>query len=150
MKKMTLLTVAILSMACDNPVQDRNLDQLHENSALWRNKSSDTYRFKFTNTNWQISDWVGPYHVFVKNGIVDSIYNTFENPEVPDWGAEFAGKTIDQHLLWIENQLKKSYDDFVVIYDSLLGYPKYVYFDYAEIIADEGRCFEIDSVVFME
>ncbi len=58
--------VLLLPVACVDTVCETDPDVSQRNPALWRMKSSASYRFEFTNRCTQIRGCDGPYDVFVK------------------------------------------------------------------------------------
>lgn len=154
-KVMVILGFLAVFVSCNNNVAPTSGNPHQTNLEKWQSNSTGNYSFYFTNICFCFGSYRGPYHIFVKNNSIDSIFNTYNNPTFPNSNpvipdSQFSHfKTIDQEFAWVESGLASVHFWDTTYFDPVLGYPRYVYFDYEQMVADEEYGFRIDSVVIV-
>lgn len=149
MKKALFILFSIcLIFSCDNST---NPTPPKTNIEIWQSHSTGNYNYYFRNSCFCFGAFIGPFHIFIKNNAIDSVFNFYDSSVVVDSLYDnMKIKTIEQYFTWIDSQLASQPFRDTIFYNPILGYPQYAYFDYNQMLADEEYGFIIDSLIIIK
>lgn len=140
---LAFLVVALASCG-DGPTSPERRS-LEDNRELFQSRVGRSYSYTYSNVCFCPVDVVAPVRISVRNGTIESIVVAADGTPVPRGRWELY-ETIDAVFAVIEDALDQDAARVDVTYDPALGYPRDVFIDYDERIADEERGFVISDV----
>jgi len=136
MKKLILLTLIVLLTACSAGAPTN----LERNRQTWQDSSITHYRFSLNIGCFCAFRSQMPITVEVQNNeIVSMTYpdGTLVAATDPNYETFSSHATIERIFSELEAGLAGDADDVTVTYDSTLGFPSEIYFDYIKEAADD-------------
>ncbi|MRX27185.1 DUF6174 domain-containing protein [Kangiella sp. HZ709] len=107
---------------------------LQEHKALWEAKTSGNYQITFQQSCFCPQEFTQPFQLTVANGKIVKAIDKDNKPAQKQ--TMEAIKTVEQVFAML-NKATKSAELIEVQYDSEFGYPKLVFIDHEQMMADE-------------
>ena len=106
--------------------------------ALWKKKGISNYEMTMKISCYCIQGRVGPHHIVVENDKIKTVNNL-------PYDSTKTGPilTINELFDFIIISLAKNPYQHFLDYNAIFHYPKYIYFDFSQQIADEEVGYEI-------
>ena len=106
--------------------------------ALWKKKGISNYEMTMKISCYCIQGRVGPHHIVVENDKIKTVNNL-------PYDSTKTGPilTINELFDFIIISLAKNPYQHSLDYNAIFHYPKYIYFDFSQQIADEEVGYEI-------
>lgn len=113
--------------------------------ALWKMKSISNYEMTMKISCYCIQGRVGPHHIVVENDKIKTVNNL-------PYDSTKTGPilTINELFDFIIISLAKNPYQHSLDYNAIFHYPKYIYFDFSQQIADEEVGYEITDFKAMK
>jgi hypothetical protein len=127
--KYLLFVFTILLFSCTKSAEDK---ELSSNQSKWNRKNIVSYEFSLTINCFCPEERVGPHLIKVVDGQIVSVNNLPYDPS-----SAGALLTIDDLFIFIATSIERHPYKQTIEYNSTLGYPQTVWFDYNSDIADE-------------
>ena len=113
--------------------------------ALWKKKGISNYEMTMKISCYCIQGRVGPHHIVVENDKIKTVNNL-------PYDSTKTGPilTINELFDFIIISLAKNPYQHSLDYNAIFHYPKYIYFDFSQQIADEEVGYEITDFKAMK
>ena len=113
--------------------------------ALWKKKGVSNYEMTMKISCYCIQGRVGPHHIVVENDKIKTVNNL-------PYDSTKTGPilTINELFDFIIISLAKNPYQHFLDYNAIFHYPKYIYFDFSQQIADEEVGYEITDFKAMK
>ena len=113
--------------------------------ALWKKKGISNYEMTMKISCYCIQGRVGPHHIVVENDKIKTVNNLA-------YDSTKTGPilTINELFDFIIISLAKNTYQHSLDYNAIFHYPKYIYFDFSQQIADEEVGYEITDFKAMK
>jgi hypothetical protein len=144
MKRILLVVVALLAAsACSNPAGPGTDGTLEANRKKFESAVGSNYTVEYGLTCFCTTDATAPVRLTVRNGAIVSVVRLSDGASVPPATWPITYRTVAQIFDELEDALekkrKKEFATVNVTYDASLGYPRDVWLDQSEGLADEER-----------
>ena len=141
------VVLALAAASCgDNPTNvTPESRELEDNRELFRRSVRTSYRYEFRIDCFCGPDDRAPVRIEVRDGQIQSVV-VLEDGTTVERDRWDRYLTVEQVFTTIEEALDENAAIVRVGYDDSLGYPRDVFIDYSEMIADEERGFTIDNL----
>ena len=135
-----------LSAACGGPADPSDEQQLlNENRGRFSSMVGASYAYDYSNVCFCLVDTTRPVRVVVRDRQVVSVTSIDDGAPVPRerWGDYL---TVEQIFDAIQEAFDQNAASVRAVYDERLGYPRDVFIDLDERLADEERGFIVDNL----
>ena len=133
--KYLMFFATILLVSC---TKSEDNDELSSNLAKWDKENIVNYEFTLTISCFCPQERVGPHLIKVVNDEIVSVNNL---PYDPDIAGELM--TIDQLFSYLRTVIDENPYKKTVEYNSVYGYPQFIYFDFNKNMVDEEIGFQV-------
>lgn len=145
MKKLILLTLIVILTACSFSAPT----ELEKNRQTWQNSGITHYRFSLHIGCFCPFRSQMPITVEAQNGeIISMTYpdGTLVAETDPNYETFSRHATIERIFSELEAGLAGDADEITVTYDSALGFPNEIYFDYIQAAADDELSLTVSNL----
>ena len=107
---------------------------------LWKQKGKNTYNITQRISCFCMDDYTRPINYKVTNWVIEKQSLTYADNNTPlakDFTMDFY--TVEKAFELIDSAIEEHVANLTVSYDEVTGYPKTIYIDYNEMIADEEK-----------
>ena len=134
-------------LGCDGPSEPSSEQQvLAENRERFRTSVGGSYSYDYRNVCFCVLEATRPVRIRVHDQVRVSVATLAEGSPIPrERWSEFL--TVEEIFDTIRQALDQGAASVRVTYDASLGYPRDVFIDFDERIADEERAFTLDNLV---
>jgi hypothetical protein len=134
------------SAACSNPTApEEGLERLEASRRRFEAAVGADYRVTYRNVCFCVDTFREPVVLTVRQGTLVSVQRRSDGTPVP--AARWDDyRTVERVFDAIEEALEDDADAVRVDYDAELGYPRDVWIDYDERLADEERGFQLEAL----
>jgi hypothetical protein len=133
--KYLMFFATILLVSC---TKSEDNDELSSNLAKWDKENIVNYEFTLTISCFCPQERVGPHLIKVVNDEIVSVNNL---PYDPDIAGELM--TIDQLFSYLRTVIDENPYKKTVEYNSVYGYPQFIYFDFNKNMVDEEIGYQV-------
>ena len=133
--KYLMFFATILLVSC---TKSEDNDELSSNLAKWDKENIVNYEFTLTISCFCPQERVGPHLIKVVNDEIVSVNNL---PYDPDITGELM--TIDQLFSYLRTVIDENPYKKTVEYNSVYGYPQFIYFDFNKNMVDEEIGYQV-------
>jgi len=140
------MAIALGLAACSNPAgPDEDTGRLEANRRRFRSAVGAGYRVTYRNVCFCVDSFLEPVVLTVREGRVVAVQSRSDGTPIPParWDDY---RTVERVFDAIEEALDGGADAVRVEYDEAYGYPREVWIDYDERLADEERGFGLEDL----
>jgi hypothetical protein len=139
------LVLTLLLSACGLGPDDA-LDELARNRERWRSQRIADYQVRFRLICFCVLETTEPVILTVRRGSLVSVTRVSDGRPVDptQWTGRYY--TVDEMFALIAEAEARGADEVRVTYDAALGYPREVFLDEDQRLADEERTFELSAL----
>ncbi|MBL8027389.1 MAG: hypothetical protein JNL74_13295 [Fibrobacteres bacterium] len=114
---------------------------------IWGNSFINTYSYLLSRYCECLQSTSGPFYVYVKNNIVDSVYNISTSSALPD-SLNYNFRTISDEYTSLLALVWSKPSEMTITFNQQFGYPSTVLCDPVHYIADDEIQYTIDSLKY--
>jgi len=136
-----IFSIVLLLFSCTK--SDEN-DDLSSNQSKWNRQNISNYEYTLTINCYCPQERVGPHLIKVINDKIVSVNNLPYDP-----GKTGELMSIDDLFTFVSTGIERNPYKKKIEYNSIFGYPQYVFFDFVKAMVDEEIGYQVTGFKVM-